>query len=185
MHRMSVLRLSLCAIVLVVTQTAVVAADSEFAKILTRIREENGVRIMDVRIHYEFSQEVLRALNNGLPIILETQAEELEPRSMLWDKRITTTLVRREIRYHALSQQYLVRNIETDSQVNFLTLSLAIDALGAIDGLPLSTGRTDKPKRYRIRTRLDIEGLPSPLRLLAYLSKDWLLDSQWQSWPLN
>jgi hypothetical protein len=31
---------------------------------------------------------------------------------------------------------------------------------------------------------LDIDALPTPLRLLAYLSDDWRLASEWYTWPL-
>ena len=41
--------------------------------------------------------------------------------------------------------------------------------------------------RYQVkmRTFLDIESLPAPMRPLAYISSDWQLDSDWVSWPLT
>jgi hypothetical protein len=41
-------------------------------------------------------------------------------------------------------------------------------------------------ERYEgaLRARLDIEALPAPLRVFAYLSDDWRLTSEWYTWPL-
>jgi hypothetical protein len=41
-------------------------------------------------------------------------------------------------------------------------------------------------RRYtvRLRGRLDIESLPTPVRLLAYVSSAWDMDNEWYKWRL-
>jgi hypothetical protein len=54
--------------------------------------------------------------------------------------------------------------------------------------LPLvGTTAIEPEKKYvvRVRARLDVEALPSPLRPLAYLTAPWQLDSDWYQWPLR
>ena len=50
----------------------------------------------------------------------------------------------------------------------------------------LDKGLLATSERYEgaLRAWLDIEALPAPLRLLAYLSDDWPLTSEWYTWPL-
>jgi len=36
----------------------------------------------------------------------------------------------------------------------------------------------------RLRCSLDIESLPTPVRLLAYVSSAWDMDNEWYQWPL-
>jgi hypothetical protein len=36
----------------------------------------------------------------------------------------------------------------------------------------------------RLRGSLDIESLPTPVRLIAYVSSAWDMMSKWYSWPL-
>ena len=37
----------------------------------------------------------------------------------------------------------------------------------------------------RLRGSLDIESLPTPVRLLAYFSSAWDMDSEWHQWGLS
>ena len=39
--------------------------------------------------------------------------------------------------------------------------------------------------RVRVRAVLEIESLPTPLRLAAYFNPAWRLSSDWLSWPLQ
>jgi hypothetical protein len=49
------------------------------------------------------------------------------------------------------------------------------------DGASLDS---DAAYRGRLRARLDIEALPSPLRPLAYVSPSWHSTGEWYEWPL-
>ena len=87
-----------------------------------------------------------------------------------------------------MSQQYLVKDLQASLPSTFLTLDSAIDALGLIDDLPVVSVKAILPEsQYKviIKTWLDIESLPSPLRLLAYLSDEWRLESDWKQWPIK
>jgi hypothetical protein len=37
----------------------------------------------------------------------------------------------------------------------------------------------------RLRGSLDIEALPTPVRLLAYVSSAWDMDTEWYKWQLT
>ena len=42
----------------------------------------------------------------------------------------------------------------------------------------------DGDYRLRLRPRVDIEALPSPLRVLAHLKALWRGGGRWSEWPL-
>jgi hypothetical protein len=44
----------------------------------------------------------------------------------------------------------------------------------------------DRGSSYSIRLRgsLDVESLPTPVRLIAYISSDWSMVSKWYKWQL-
>jgi hypothetical protein len=44
--------------------------------------------------------------------------------------------------------------------------------------------RNDESYSVRLRGSLDIEALPTPVRLLAYISSAWDMDSEWYQWQL-
>lgn len=148
----------------------------------------NDVYVLNAEIDYHFNDEVLEALENGVPLTLEVDIEILRPRQWMWNETFTSLRQRYRLLYHALTQQYLVKNINSDIQYNFPTQQAAITALGTITDLPLLDKRLLEPgEQYlaRMRANLDLESLPTPLRLLAYLSPQWHLDSEWFTWPLQ
>src|SRR3990172_595433 len=148
----------------------------------------NDVYVLNAEIDYRFNDEVLEALENGVPLTLEVDIEILRPRQWMLNETFTSLRQRYRLLYHALTQQYLVKNINSDIQYNFPTQQAAITALGTITDLPLLDKRLLEPgEQYlaRMRANLDLESLPTPLRLLAYLSPQWHLDSEWFTWPLQ
>lgn len=138
---------------------------------------------LDGNIGFNFSRSALEALDNGLPVVLITEVELAVPNEWFWDKTIWEQSYSHEIQYHALSQQYLVKDVKSGFPRAYLTQSSALEALGLIEDLRLlERDRLDSNKSYiiRIKTSLDSESLPVPLRPLTYLSDDWQLESDWQ-----
>lgn len=146
------------------------------------------VYLLNARIEYTFTPRVLEALENGVPLTIELDIEVLHPRQWLWDEEFATVKQYYRLQYHALTQQYLVNNLNGDIQYNFPTRQAALAALGDVSDFPLLDSRLLLPQeKYtaRLRAQLDIEALPTPLRLMAYFSSEWHLASAWYTWPLQ
>jgi Domain of unknown function (DUF4390) len=148
----------------------------------------NKVYLLNARIHYALSAKALDALYNGVPLTLELHIMVYRQRTLLWDEEVASLTQSYQLRYHALTEQYLVKNLNTESQQSYPTLSSALRALGRVHDFPMLDERLlEHGEKYiaYLRVRLDIESLPAPLRPLAYLSSGWRLSSDWYSWPLN
>ncbi len=146
-----------------------------------------GVYQLDSRIDYRFSDEALKALQNGVPflILLNIEVEQIR---WYWNKNLAELEQGYLLLYHALSEKFIIHNLNSGVQDHYASLETALAALGYITDLPLIDANLLSPEaRYqvRMRTRLDIESLPAPMRPLAYISSDWKLDSDWVSWPLT
>ncbi|NNF97173.1 MAG: DUF4390 domain-containing protein, partial [Halobacteria archaeon] len=105
-----------------------------------------------------------------------------------WNKNLAELEQGYLLLYHALSEKFIVHNLNSGVQDHYSSLDAALNALGRINNLPLIDAKLLDPEmRYqvRMRTYLDIESLPAPMRPLAYISSDWQLDSDWVSWPLT
>lgn len=142
---------------------------------------------LNASLKYSFSKEALNALENGVSLILILDIEVIKPRRYLWDEAIATLEQKYEIQYLALADQYLLANKNSGAQHVYHTLEDALDTLEQIDGLPLIDEHLlDKNERYKVqvRSRLDIDSLPVPIRLTAYFSSNWWLTSGWYSWDL-
>ena len=146
-----------------------------------------GVYELDGRIDYQFSDEALNALQNGVPFLILVNIEVQQVR-WYWNKNLAELEQGYLLVYHALSEKFIIYNLNSGVQDHYASLDAALNALGHISNLPLIDAKLLKPDtRYqvRMRTHLDIESLPAPMRPLAYISSDWKLDSDWVSWPLT
>ena len=165
--------------------TTVWGAEFQVLNAETRLLRE--VYLLDADIDYEFSEASLEALENGVPLTINLEIEVLLQRDWLWDETVASLQQRFKLEYHALADQYVVTNLNSDELKSFPTRGTAIDFLGHIEDFPLlDHGLMEPDKKYygRLRARLDIESLPAPLRPMAYLSGDWRLTSEWYVWPL-
>jgi hypothetical protein len=148
---------------------------------------ENGVYRLDARLEYHFSRAALDALQNGVPLTVKVEMEVRRRRPWLWDETIYTLVQRWRLEYHALSRQYLVTNLNSGERRGFPSRIIALQAMGRIKDFPLldqTLLASDERYEGALRARLDLDALPAPLRLFAYLSEDWRLASEWYTWSL-
>jgi len=142
--------------------------------------------VLNAEIKYPLTPRVLEAIVNGVPIIFEQQFELIESTSLLgsywqWDETLWSADIRHELRYHALSQQYVLQAIDTNSQRNFPTLSVALQALGKIKDLNLPPEYFENAENLtlQLRSGIDLYALPTPMRPGALISSKWQLASPW------
>lgn len=151
-------------------------------------RLQNKVYHLDTRIEFAFSDEAQKALQSGIPIIILLDMEVEQQRSWWWNKTIARLQQGYLLLYHALTEKYIVNNLNSGAQHDYTSLEATLSALGNITGLPLiDSALLDKSENYliKLRVQLDIESLPAPMRPLAYISSDWQLASDWYTWPLQ
>ncbi|WP_126457048.1 DUF4390 domain-containing protein [Sulfuriflexus mobilis] len=184
---LTLLLVSLCLGILGLSAVAVQAA--EFTVRDARTHQVDGVYQLEADIRYQFSDPVHEALANGVPITIRLQVEIEQRRNYLWNKSITSLQQVYTLEYHALSEQYLVRNVSRGQQQNFRSLNTALLTMGEIRALPILDERllTGKPSTYQVRLRseIDLNALPAPLRPVAWLSSDWKIRSEWFVCPLR
>lgn len=149
------------------------------------LRDE--VHYLSAHIDYVFSAQIIEALEEGVPLTVVLAIEIVRERPWLWNEKIASLEQRYQISYHALTRQYVVRNVNIGNQHNYPGFVEALSALGTITSLPLIDGNLlQTGQRYlgRLQARVDTTALPTPLRLLALVSPDWRLVSEWHEWPL-
>lgn len=158
-----------------------------FEVLAASTRLESGVYRLEAKIEYHFSNPALEALQNGVPLNVELDMEVRRRRAWVWDETVYSLTQRFRLEYHTLSRQYLVSNLNSGERRGFSGRAAALKFMGQISDFPfLDQGLLASNERYEaaLRARLDIESLPAPLRLFAYLSDDWRLASEWYAWPL-
>jgi hypothetical protein len=149
---------------------------------------DEGAYLLDANIVYDFSEQALEALDNGVPLTLLVHVQVRRAAAWIWEDSAADIRLRYAIRYKPLSERYEVYRLPGHGGRSFVGRDAAIAALGEIRDLHLvDAGRLEPGEAYevQIRVELDIEELPLPLRPMAYLSPAWKLGSPWTKWPLS
>lgn len=146
----------------------------------------DGAYLLDAQFFIKLSSGAREALDNGVPLVFELQVQIVRKHTWWWDVVAVELKQSRQLQYHALSQSYLVKDLDAGTQGNYRRLEDALHAAGAIRNLFLSDLQMEVGQSFNIRLRgsLDIESLPTPVRLPAYVSSAWDMKSEWYAWPL-
>ena len=178
--------LALVATVMLSSVPAVQADEAgQFSVRDAHVWHENGW-YLDAQSDIRLSAGAREALENGIPLVFELRVQLVKTHSWLWDVVEYERTQLRQLQYHALSRSYLVKDLGSGRQGVYSSLEDALYAVGLIDSLLLTSDTLDTNRDYIVRLRgsHDIESLPTPVRLLAYVSSAWDMNSQWFSWPL-
>jgi hypothetical protein len=135
---------------------------------------------LNIDVNYELSDESIRALKNGISLTLILQIDIVKERWYLWNEKIATSTYHYILRYHPLSNYYVVSQVNQNRTYVFANLSELLTTLGSFREIPLlekSLLNEDQSYQVRLQTYLDIEALPPSLRTIAYFSREWRLIS--------
>jgi len=165
------------------------AKQQDFAGLDLQLSNDEISLLLNGDLALHFSKAALEALANGLPLAVDTEITIKPVSRWYWQQSLASFSYKLEIQYHALSQQYLVKGIGFDYPRAFLTQSSALAGLGRVAELALiDLSSLDPDEHYEVSVRsvLDSESLPVPLRPLTYLSDEWRLRSDWKHlpWPV-
>ena len=154
----------------------------------TQVTVDEDVYELDARLDLQLPQEARQAIDAGLTLRLTYQIEVNRVRRYMPDAGVASVEQRFELSYHALSQRYLVRNLNTGEQQDFGALDAALDRLGDVHGLPiLDTALVTKGPTFegRIRAVLDMNTAPDTFGWLLFWTDDWSAESEWHTWTLR
>ena len=152
------------------------------------LRAADGRYIADARIDFAFSEDNLEAMRNGIALTVIVEIEVRREHGQWWHETLVAHELRYRIETNVLTGRYGIRNLDNGRTRNYRSLEEMIETLGHLESVPIiSRDRlsADAPYTARIRARLDIEALPSPLRPIAYLSPRWRLNSGWFEWRIE
>jgi len=149
---------------------------------------DEGVYELDAKLDLPLPDGARKAVESGLTLRLTYEIVVDRVRRYMLDAEIASLAQRYEVSYHALSQRYLVRNLNTGEQHDFGTLQGALDRVSEIRGLPvIDTALVSPGPVYegRIRAVLDLSTAPDVLGWLLFWSDDWSAASDWKTWTLR
>lgn len=146
-----------------------------------------GVWYLDADIDYTLNETVREALDSGLVLDIELTIRLTQRRPIIWDPLFAELRQRYELQFHALTERYILRNLNSGEQSTFGTLPAALAAVGRVRSLPIiDDALLDRGEPYRVSIRavVDIKQLGGPLALISLLWDDWRISSDTVRWRL-
>ena len=179
-------------LVLCLIATAGPVAHAEDESTLTirdvQVSLDEGVYELSAKVDLTLPDGARKAVESGLTLRLTYEITVDRVRRYMPDAGIAALEQRYEVSYHALSQRYLVKNLNTGEQHDFGSLQAALDRVGELHGLPVidATLVSDGPVyEGRIRAVLEMNTAPDVLGWLLFWTDDWSAESDWKTWTLR
>ena len=152
----------------------------------TTVRD--GQYFLSADIAYSLHAEAKEVLDSGLPIRIELQVELFRVRRYWRNKIILNTQKIYLLKRNAVTERFVLTNVQLDTQVTFETADEAIRSMRFLEDVSLvDEAAIVDPLKIQARARLvvDVRHFPAPLQYLAKYWDDWRLVSQWYEWPLK
>jgi hypothetical protein len=149
------------------------------------VERAEGVYQLNATLDFEVVQGARAAIRDGAPFTLHLEIVVRRERSYWLDEVVATLDQGYELVYHALSDRYLVRNMNSGEQVSYATLDAALDSLRVITNLPILDQALVRPERRHeisLRAGMDVRTMPDTLRFILFWSDDWRQRSEWYTW---
>ena len=158
-----------------------------------KIESADGVIIEDMysvnaNISYQLGKENRNALEHGIPLEFDIEFRIKKRRPWMWDQTLISRTITYRLEHQPLSGDYLVTRLDNGDLKQFQKLEDVLVYIGKIKNFPLidtATLGTGGIFYAQVKTHLNIEALPAPLRPLAYISSEWRLSSPWQIWMIK
>ena len=164
------------------------AAEAQLTLRDVGIRVDDGVYELDSRLELRLPDDARKAVESGLTLRLNYEIVIDRARRYMLDAEVAALVQRYEVTYHALSQRWLVRNLNTGEQFDFGSLDAALARISELRGLPiLDTALLPAGPVYlgRIRAVLDLSTAPDAFGWLLFWADNWSAESDWKTWTFR
>ena len=166
------------------------ATDEEpgFRVLFSEAREVDQVIRLDAGFDLKLSPELIEAITKGIPITIDIEMELWRSRSYWLDDEVARVVQSYTLTYNDLTRSYILENLNSGAHFKLPTLDSALWVASGLTDFPFVDASLLQPQEqyyYRIRLGVNVESLPVPLRVLAFVSSRWHLTSEWYTWPLT
>lgn len=136
------------------------------------------------RLQEGFPQDLLEAVNSGIPTTITYYMKLFRKRGMWFDEEVLSKIIKHVVKYDALKKQYRV------SEINGLFSSIKVTKqqatmvqwMSEIDGQPLIPFHLLQPgEAYYVKVMADLKAVnsPFPLSHIPFLTSLWDTGTSW------
>lgn len=151
------------------------------------VERANGAWLLDVRLDLALAEAAREAFDEGVPLVLELEAEASVERRFLPDETVVSLARQWQLAFDAISQRYVVTDMASGEQATHATQADALAALAHLPAIPVADEATLPPdSRFAMRVRASVEigELPVAIKMLLFW-KSWTRTTDWYAWSVR
>ena len=163
------------------------AADGRFEIRNAFAQPVDGVWQLSAIVDLSLSDAAFDALAEGIPLTLVLDIVVTRERRFLPDEDVAELQQRWRLEYDALSERYVVVNLNSRAQATYPSLAEALDDLSRIDALPLidedllvAGSRHD----VSLQASVEIGGISTAVKMLVFW-REWSRSTEWYTWSIR
>jgi hypothetical protein len=152
------------------------------------VEPADHVYVLSAHLDFDLPDGAQQAIQDGAALTLDLDITVNRQRKLWFDDTVASLEQRYEVVYHALTERYLVRNLNSGEQSVHATLADALESLAQVQRLPVLDQTLVLPdRRYEVslRARMDVHNIPEMLRFILFWVSDWRQQTDWYTWPLK
>lgn len=179
-----------CLAALVCAATGVAAQAQDESRFEIRnayVERANGEWLLDVRLDLALADAARQAFDEGVPLVLELEAEASVERRFLPDESVVSLTRQWQLAYDAISQRYVVTDTASGEQATHATEADALAALTHLPAIRLADEATLPPDTrfgMRVRASVEIGELPVAIKMLLFW-RSWSRSTDWYAWSVR
>ena len=150
---------------------------------LQAVNQGSEIKII-TELDLVFSEPLEEAVEHGVNLQIVTEFGQDQNSWIGGGFKVLESLKYRLSR-NTLSGRYVVHHVDKDQMRTFPSLGRALQHIAIPPIVTLAVDGLEHTDTIAVRTYVDTYALPSPLRLQAFFSRRWSLDTTWTVWPIQ
>jgi hypothetical protein len=166
---------------------SIAQGESSFNVTSASFTMQDGLVLLNSTIEIELPQYINKAIDQGFAVPLMFEVEVLEYSPYWFDKKLLSLKQQYQLHFLPMLSSYAIFDVNANERLYFNSRQQAVRHLKVVYAYPMfdiSNINQSGLAYVRIRSGIDVDELPLPLKSSSLWDNDWELESDWFEWDI-
>jgi hypothetical protein len=170
-----------------ISAASIAQGESSFNVTSASFTMQDGLLLLNSTIEIELPQYINKAIDQGFAVPLMFEVEVLEYSPYWFDKKLLSLKQQYQLHFLPMLSSYAIFDVNANERLYFNSRQQAVRHLKVVYAYPMfdiSNINQSGLAYVRIRSGIDVDELPLPLKSSSLWDNDWELESDWFEWDI-
>lgn len=166
---------------------SIAQGESSFNVTSASFTMQDGLLLLNSTIEIELPQYINKAIDQGFAVPLMFEVEVLEYSPYWFDKKLLSLKQQYQLHFLPMLSSYAIFDVNANERLYYNSRQQAVRHLKVVYAYPMfdiSNINQSGLAYVRIRSGIDVDELPLPLKSSSLWDNDWELESDWFEWDI-